>query len=176
MYFKMSSINHQAFTVFIFALMLEKEARKAIADAMPFLVQAEQVTILVVDAAKHPECHGQEPGADLALAWRPRWLLNRCCPMEKPWQILFWIKQNRKLLIWSWWRLIAVPARLKWYSKEWPVLWWNTSAFRFWFLTNQSIGRIYTIYLRELLSSSLGYYYALVGLWPHLADKQSICI
>jgi nucleotide-binding universal stress UspA family protein len=42
-----------------------REARRAIADALPFLVSARSVTILVVDPHKNPR-HGEEPGADVA--------------------------------------------------------------------------------------------------------------
>ncbi len=42
-----------------------REARRAIADALPFLVGALSVTILVVDPQKNPR-HGEEPGADVA--------------------------------------------------------------------------------------------------------------
>ena len=44
-----------------------KEARRAIADALPFLSTAQAVKILVVDAARHPDRHGEEPGANIAL-------------------------------------------------------------------------------------------------------------
>lgn len=42
-----------------------REARRAITDALPFLVVAQTVTILVVDPQKNPR-HGEEPGADVA--------------------------------------------------------------------------------------------------------------
>ena len=42
-----------------------REARRAITDALPFLVGAQSVTILVVDPQKNPR-HGEEPGADVA--------------------------------------------------------------------------------------------------------------
>jgi nucleotide-binding universal stress UspA family protein len=42
-----------------------REARRAIADALPLLVGALSVTILVVDPQKNPR-HGDEPGADVA--------------------------------------------------------------------------------------------------------------
>jgi nucleotide-binding universal stress UspA family protein len=42
-----------------------REARRAIADALPFLVGALSVTLLVVDPHKNPR-HGEEPGADVA--------------------------------------------------------------------------------------------------------------
>ena len=42
-----------------------REARRAIAAALPFLVGALSVTILVVDPQKNPR-HGEEPGADVA--------------------------------------------------------------------------------------------------------------
>jgi nucleotide-binding universal stress UspA family protein len=44
-----------------------REARGAIADAMPFLSAAQSVTVLVVDAAERAHKHGEEPGADIAL-------------------------------------------------------------------------------------------------------------
>lgn len=42
-----------------------REARRAITDALPFLVEARSVTILLVDPQKNPR-HGEEPGADVA--------------------------------------------------------------------------------------------------------------
>ncbi len=44
-----------------------REARRAVADALPFLVEAESVTLLVVDASERSNLHGEEPGADIAL-------------------------------------------------------------------------------------------------------------
>jgi nucleotide-binding universal stress UspA family protein len=44
-----------------------REARRAMADAMPFLSAARSVTVLVVDPAKRADKHGEEPGADVAL-------------------------------------------------------------------------------------------------------------
>ncbi len=43
-----------------------REARRAISDALPLLVGALSVTILVVDPHKNSR-HGEEPGADVAL-------------------------------------------------------------------------------------------------------------
>ena len=42
-----------------------REAIRAVADALPLLVRAEVVEVLVVDHQRHPG-HGQEPGADIA--------------------------------------------------------------------------------------------------------------
>jgi len=44
-----------------------REARRAVADALPFLVAAASVTLLVVDSNKRADRHGEEPGADIAL-------------------------------------------------------------------------------------------------------------
>ena len=44
-----------------------REARRAVADAMPFIANAKRVTVLVMDADKKPGRHGEEPGADVAL-------------------------------------------------------------------------------------------------------------
>ncbi|HEX9470189.1 MAG TPA: universal stress protein [Bradyrhizobium sp.] len=44
-----------------------REARRAVADALPFLVAARSVTLLVVDPDKRGARHGEEPGADIAL-------------------------------------------------------------------------------------------------------------
>jgi nucleotide-binding universal stress UspA family protein len=44
-----------------------REARRAVADALPFLVAATAVTLLVVDSNERPSRHGEEPGADIAL-------------------------------------------------------------------------------------------------------------
>lgn len=42
------------------------EATRAIADAMPFLVDAEQVAVVVAPAARMQSRPGEEPGADMA--------------------------------------------------------------------------------------------------------------
>jgi nucleotide-binding universal stress UspA family protein len=44
-----------------------REARRAVADALPFLVAAQSVTLLVVDSSHRADRHGEEPGADIAL-------------------------------------------------------------------------------------------------------------
>ena len=44
-----------------------REARRAVADALPFLVAASSVTLLVVDSDARAGRHGEEPGADIAL-------------------------------------------------------------------------------------------------------------
>jgi len=44
-----------------------REARRAVADALPFLVAASSVTLLVVDSDERAGRHGEEPGADIAL-------------------------------------------------------------------------------------------------------------
>jgi nucleotide-binding universal stress UspA family protein len=44
-----------------------REARRAVADALPFLVAATSVTLLVVDSDERASQHGEEPGADIAL-------------------------------------------------------------------------------------------------------------
>jgi nucleotide-binding universal stress UspA family protein len=51
----------------IIAWNASKEARRAIADALPFLSTAQAVKILVVDATRHSDRHGEEPGANIAL-------------------------------------------------------------------------------------------------------------
>ena len=43
-----------------------REAIRAVADALPLLVKAEAVEVLVVDHERHATDHGQEPGADIA--------------------------------------------------------------------------------------------------------------
>jgi nucleotide-binding universal stress UspA family protein len=43
-----------------------REARRAISDAMTFLIAAKSVTVLVIDPAGRHR-HGEEPGADIAL-------------------------------------------------------------------------------------------------------------
>jgi nucleotide-binding universal stress UspA family protein len=43
-----------------------RQARRAIADALPLLVNAEIVNLLVVDPERKPGQHGEEPGADMA--------------------------------------------------------------------------------------------------------------
>jgi nucleotide-binding universal stress UspA family protein len=44
-----------------------REARRAIADALPFLLAAPSVTVLVVDSHERADRHGEKPGADIAL-------------------------------------------------------------------------------------------------------------
>jgi nucleotide-binding universal stress UspA family protein len=43
-----------------------RESIRAVADALPVLVKTEAVEVLVADHQRHPEGHGQEPGADIA--------------------------------------------------------------------------------------------------------------
>jgi nucleotide-binding universal stress UspA family protein len=43
-----------------------RESIRAVADALPLLVRADAVEVLVVDHERRPESHGQEPGADIA--------------------------------------------------------------------------------------------------------------
>jgi nucleotide-binding universal stress UspA family protein len=43
-----------------------RESIRAVADALPLLVRAEAVEVLVVDHERQPAGHGQEPGADIA--------------------------------------------------------------------------------------------------------------
>jgi nucleotide-binding universal stress UspA family protein len=43
-----------------------REAVRAVADALPVLVRAEVVEVLVIDPERQPAGHGQEPGADIA--------------------------------------------------------------------------------------------------------------
>ena len=43
-----------------------REAVRAVADAMPLLVRAEAVEVLIVDPERRRAGHGQEPGADIA--------------------------------------------------------------------------------------------------------------
>jgi nucleotide-binding universal stress UspA family protein len=43
------------------------EAAEALSNALPFLVAAETVTLLVIDAVLGPKHHGEEPGADMAV-------------------------------------------------------------------------------------------------------------
>ncbi|HWY09474.1 MAG TPA: universal stress protein [Candidatus Acidoferrales bacterium] len=43
-----------------------RESIRAVADAIPVLVKAKAVEVLVVDHQRRPEGHGQEPGADIA--------------------------------------------------------------------------------------------------------------
>jgi nucleotide-binding universal stress UspA family protein len=43
-----------------------RESIRAVADAMPLLVKADAVEVLVVDHERHRASHGQEPGADIA--------------------------------------------------------------------------------------------------------------
>jgi nucleotide-binding universal stress UspA family protein len=43
-----------------------RESIRAVADALPLLVRAEAVEVLVIDHERHASGHGQEPGADIA--------------------------------------------------------------------------------------------------------------
>jgi nucleotide-binding universal stress UspA family protein len=43
-----------------------RESVRAVADALPLLVKAEGVEVLVVDHERHSNGHGQEPGTDIA--------------------------------------------------------------------------------------------------------------
>ena len=43
-----------------------RESIRAVADALPLLVSAEAVEVLVIDHEHRPAGHGQEPGADIA--------------------------------------------------------------------------------------------------------------
>jgi nucleotide-binding universal stress UspA family protein len=43
-----------------------RESIRAVADALPVLLKAEAVEVLVVDRERRPGGHGQEPGADIA--------------------------------------------------------------------------------------------------------------
>ncbi len=43
-----------------------RQSRRAIADAMPVLVNAEDVTLLIIDPDRSTALHGDEPGADMA--------------------------------------------------------------------------------------------------------------
>ncbi len=48
-----------------------REAARAAADALPFLIAAEKVIVLVIDPESSPTGHGPEPGADVA-GWLAR--------------------------------------------------------------------------------------------------------
>ena len=48
-----------------------RESARAAAEALPFLVSAEKVIVLIVDTRKFGSGHGPEPGADVA-AWLAR--------------------------------------------------------------------------------------------------------
>jgi nucleotide-binding universal stress UspA family protein len=43
-----------------------RESIRAVSDALPLLVKADAVEVLVADHQRRPEGHGQEPGADIA--------------------------------------------------------------------------------------------------------------
>jgi len=43
-----------------------REAVRAVSDALPLLLRADAVEVLVVDHERHQASHGQEPGADIA--------------------------------------------------------------------------------------------------------------
>src|SRR5215831_1514873 len=52
-----------------------RESARAAAQALPFLVSAEEVIVLIVDTKKLGSGHGPEPGADVA-AWLTRQGVN----------------------------------------------------------------------------------------------------
>jgi nucleotide-binding universal stress UspA family protein len=52
-----------------------RESARAAAEALPFLVSAEKVIVLIVDTKKFGSGHGPEPGADVA-AWLARHGVN----------------------------------------------------------------------------------------------------
>ena len=43
-----------------------REAIRSVADALPLLVKADAVEVLVIDCERHAKDHGPEPGADIA--------------------------------------------------------------------------------------------------------------
>lgn len=43
-----------------------RQARRALADALPILIAAELVVLLIVDPQRKTDWHGEEPGADMA--------------------------------------------------------------------------------------------------------------
>ncbi|WP_210203556.1 universal stress protein [Breoghania corrubedonensis] len=45
----------------------QREAARALADAMPLIASAETVTLFLVDPKTGVDAHGEEPGADVAL-------------------------------------------------------------------------------------------------------------
>ena len=45
-----------------------QQAARALADALPFIAEAEAVTVALVDPEPEPSRYGDEPGADLAAA------------------------------------------------------------------------------------------------------------
>lgn len=45
----------------------KREASRAVADAMPFIIGADKVVVATVDAAPSGEGHGERPGHDIAL-------------------------------------------------------------------------------------------------------------
>ncbi|WP_103224633.1 universal stress protein [Roseibium marinum] len=45
----------------------QREAARAVTDALPFLKKATQIDLLVVDPVVGDEDHGQDPGSDMAL-------------------------------------------------------------------------------------------------------------
>ena len=44
-----------------------REATRAVADALPLLARAKEVTVLVINPEDAPDTHGDVPGADIAL-------------------------------------------------------------------------------------------------------------
>jgi nucleotide-binding universal stress UspA family protein len=60
------------------------KARRAVNDALPLLRMASRVTVLIVDAQRHPEIHGEDPGRDVVdhLARHGILALTRCVAAE----------------------------------------------------------------------------------------------
>lgn len=56
------SVGHRI----VMAWNASRQARRALADALPLMVAAEAVDLLIVDPASDEDRHGEEPGADIA--------------------------------------------------------------------------------------------------------------
>jgi len=90
-----------------------REAVRAVANALPLLARAEAVEVLVVDHERHPERHGQEPGADIArhLARHgAQWRFDACRPREKTWAVFCCRRLPLSAPISSSWAPTATPA------------------------------------------------------------------
>jgi nucleotide-binding universal stress UspA family protein len=56
-----------------------RPARRAVADALPLLVSADKVDLLIVDADRNSELHGEDPGMDMSVYLERQGVKVRLC-------------------------------------------------------------------------------------------------